>query len=102
MVKMFSRYIEDFICEHCQQSVKGNGYTNHCPYCLYSKHVDIHPGDRAASCHGLMEPIAVEVKGDQMILTHRCQKCQVTKRNKTAPNDRFSAILAIMRKQAHS
>lgn len=100
MVKKFSRFIEDFICEHCQKQVKGNGYTNHCPYCLYSKHVDQNPGDRSATCHGLMEPIAVEVKGDQYILTHRCQKCQTIKRNKSASNDDFSAILQLMANQA--
>jgi len=101
MVKKFSRNIEDFICEHCNKFVKGNGYTNHCPHCLYSKHVDQNPGDRMATCHGLMEPIQVEVKGDQFILTHRCLKCKTTKRNKTAKEDNFSAILALMRKRAY-
>ncbi len=100
MVKRFSRLIEDFICEHCNNPVKGNGYTNHCPYCLYSKHVDEDPGDRAATCHGMMEPIAVEVKGDQYILLHRCLKCQHIKRNKAASNDNFQAILRIMEKQS--
>jgi len=100
LVKKFSRYIEDFTCDHCKRFVKGNGYTNHCPYCLYSKHVDQNPGDRLATCHGLMKPIEVEVKRDQFILTHRCLKCQTIKRNKAAPNDCFSAILQIMNKQA--
>lgn len=100
MVKKFSRYVEDFICEHCHDHVKGNGYTNHCPSCLYSKHVDKNPGDRSASCHGLMEPIEVMVKGDQYILTHRCIRCQTMKRNKTAKNDNFSAILRLMEKQS--
>ena len=67
MVKRFSRLIEDFICEHCNNPVKGNGYTNHCPYCLYSKHVDEDPGDRAATCHGIMEPGSQsKVKGDHV------------------------------------
>lgn len=38
--KNFTRVIEDFICENCGTEVKGNGYTNHCPKCLWSKHVD--------------------------------------------------------------
>lgn len=101
MVKRFSRFIEDFVCEHCQTFVKGNGYTNHCPHCLYSKHVDENPGDRAATCHGLMEPIEVVVKGDQYFLTHRCLKCNQTKRNKAATNDNFSAILRLMEKQSY-
>lgn len=100
MVKKFSRFVEDFQCEHCGEHVRGNGYTNHCSHCLYSKHVDIHPGDRLATCQGLMEPIQVEVKRNQYILVHRCLKCQFVKRNKAASNDNFSAILQVMREQA--
>ena len=39
---------EDFICENCGKDVEKSSYTarDHCPYCLYSKHVDINPGDR--------------------------------------------------------
>ena len=58
----FIRKTEDFICENCGAVVVGNGYTNHCPACLYSKHVDRSPGDRAADCGGLMEPVAVALK----------------------------------------
>ena len=36
----FIRKTEDFICENCGAVVVGNGYTNHCPACLYSKHVE--------------------------------------------------------------
>ena len=61
--KKFQRTIEDFTCEQCNFAVKGNGYTNHCPKCLWSKHVDVNPGDRAATCGGLMEPIGAEVGG---------------------------------------
>jgi Zn finger protein HypA/HybF involved in hydrogenase expression len=49
---MFKRTIEDFTCEHCGEQVTGNGFTNHCPQCLWSKHVDIDPGDRLALCGG--------------------------------------------------
>lgn len=47
MKKFFVRD-ESFICEHCHKKVEKLGYTSrdHCPYCLYSKHVDITPGDR--------------------------------------------------------
>ncbi|HLL91284.1 MAG TPA: RNHCP domain-containing protein, partial [Tepidisphaeraceae bacterium] len=55
----FTRQVEDFTCGHCGRSVRGNGYTNHCPGCLWSRHVDVNPGDRAAACGGLMEPVAV-------------------------------------------
>ena len=35
--------------------MKGNGYTNHCPKCLWSKHVDINPGDRGANEQALQD-----------------------------------------------
>jgi hypothetical protein len=89
----FQRTIEDFTCAHCGLKVKGSGYTNHCPKCLWSKHVDINPGDRAEACGGLMEPVGIELKADEYILTHQCQKCGVKKKNKTAPEDNFEAII---------
>ena len=42
---MFKVIDEGFICENCGRKVEPLGYScrNHCPYCLYSKHVDIEP-----------------------------------------------------------
>lgn len=91
----FIKIIEDFICEHCGKEIKGLGYTNHCPFCLWSKHVDINPGDRASFCGGMMEPISVEEKGGEYSLTHKCQKCGHQKKNKIAPNDNFDEIVEI-------
>ncbi len=96
-MKKFSRREEDFVCEHCGAKVKGNGYTNHCPHCLYSKHVDINPGDRAADCGGLMEPIDVEIKSGQYVLVQKCQKCGFIRRNKVDKADNFEAVLNIAR-----
>src|SRR3989344_2693847 len=56
---MFKKVIEDFTCEHCDTFVEGDGYTNHCPKCLWSLHVDNEPGDRANNCNGLMEPFGI-------------------------------------------
>ena len=42
-----------FECGHCRSAVPANSdghYRNHCPYCLWSLHVDDLPGDRASSC----------------------------------------------------
>ena len=83
----FTRRVEDFTCEHCGHEVRGTGYTNHCPRCLYSKHVDINPGDRAANCGGLMAPVAAGVKRDQYFVVQRCQKCGHTRRNKSSGRD---------------
>ena len=93
--KKFQRKLEDFTCENCGTKVKGDGYTNHCPKCLFSKHVDINPGDRLELCGGLMKPVGVEVKGHSYIILHQCKKCGFKKRNKTAPNDNFEEIIKL-------
>ena len=88
----FLRKIEDFTCEHCGFKVKGNGYTNHCPKCLYSKHVDVNPGDREEKCGGLMEPIFLELIPGGYKLTHLCLKCGVKTHCKTSPEDSVEAL----------
>ena len=97
---MFKRQVEDFQCAHCGVPVKGNGYTNHCPHCLYSKHVDIHPGDRKAECQGLMEPILLERESGEEKLTHRCLVCGHTKKNRVSAQDNFEALLVLARRLA--
>ncbi|MFA6430726.1 MAG: RNHCP domain-containing protein [Candidatus Paceibacterota bacterium] len=99
MTKRFQRNIEDFKCENCGNEVTGNGYTNHCPKCLYSKHVDINPGDRASSCGGLMEPIGIEKKNREERIIHRCKKCRFEKANKIQKDDNFDLIVEISKKQ---
>ena len=97
MSQSFIKTKEDFKCEHCGAEVRGNGYTNHCPVCLWSKHVDINPGDRAAleSCGGLMRPIRVELEKQEYIITHECVKCGHSKRNKMSLEDDFDVITQI-------
>ncbi|PIT91440.1 hypothetical protein COU17_00410 [Candidatus Kaiserbacteria bacterium CG10_big_fil_rev_8_21_14_0_10_49_17] len=94
-MKRFTKTVENFICEHCGESVIGSGFTNHCPSCLWSKHVDVHPGDRASDCGGLMEPIALEQKAGVHRLIHRCVRCGHALPNKLAPNDDYDAALAL-------
>lgn len=93
MSLFFRRRVEDFVCEHCGQRVTGSGYTNHCPNCLWSKHVDVFPGDRIATCHGLMEPIGLNWKQGQYQIVHRCQRCGQQKTNRTVPADQITAWL---------
>lgn len=97
--KRFTRVVEDFACAHCGTHVSGTGYTNHCPSCLWSRHVDINPGDRSAECNGMMEPILVETEKHKTILTHRCTSCGHTKRNKTSHTDSIETILAVVQRQ---
>lgn len=93
----FVKKQEDFICKVCGTKVKGTGYTNHCPDCLWSEHVDEEvPGDRASDCKGLMEPVGVEIKNGEYIIIHRCQKCGKKPRNKTAKEDKFEEILKLL------
>ena len=83
-MKRFNMIDENFICENCKKEVTKLGYTarDHCPYCLYSKHVDINPGDRAETCGGLMEPVDLEIKDGKYVVVHKCQKCGFVRRNK--------------------
>jgi Zn finger protein HypA/HybF involved in hydrogenase expression len=37
-MKNFVRRKENFICEACGKKVTGDGYTDHCPACLWGKH----------------------------------------------------------------
>ena len=91
----FTKNKEDFICSLCGTHVQGNGYTNHCPHCLSSLHVDINPGDRACSCGGIMLAVGLEHRNGKDFILHKCQKCGFERRNQTAPNDNFEAILAL-------
>ncbi len=93
--KRFQRKIEDFVCQRCGHKVKGSGYTDHCPKCLWSKHVDINPGDRQAKCGGLMEPKGVEIKGGETIIYYQCRQCGFKHRVKAAADDDFEAILKL-------
>jgi hypothetical protein len=97
-MKKFQRKIENFVCANCGAKVKGNGYTNHCPNCLWSKHVDINPGDRASDCGGLMEPIGIELKNGEYILTLNCLKCGHIRKNKTISEDNFDKIVELAKK----
>lgn len=93
--RKFQRRIEDFVCEKCGAEVKGNGYTDHCPVCLWGRHVDVNPGDRAAGCGGMMEPVRAEVKSGKYLLCYICNECGHKFRVKSAPKDNFEALIKI-------
>ena len=74
----------------------GTEHRNHCPNCLHSVHLDNEPGDRAADCGGLMEPIAVWVrKGGEWALIHRCRVCGALSSNRTAADDHEMLLLSL-------
>lgn len=92
MPKKFTKKVENFTCANCKFKVKGNGFTNHCPKCLYSKHVDVNPGDRAEKCGGLMQPIFLEMQKHGYKLTHECLKCGEKRNCKVSPEDDIQAL----------
>lgn len=96
----FIKKVEDFICEKCGEHTEGDGYTNHCPKCLYSKHVDNNPGDRQATCWGLMKPENIENNGGEYSIVHKCTQCNHVKKNKVNKKDDFEAVLQISKDRA--
>lgn len=92
----FIKNKENFVCEKCGAEIIGDGFTNHCPKCLWSKHVDINPGDRKADCRGMMKPIKFEKEKDEYVFTHRCLICNYEKRNKISAADDFDKAISIV------
>jgi hypothetical protein len=92
---VFKRVIENFNCENCGEHVIGSGYTNHCPKCLWSKHVDNHPGDRNASCHGLLRPVGALYKNDEFIISYVCVTCGKQSKNKSASGDNSELLIKL-------
>ena len=80
-------------CNHYITPAKGT-FRNHCPYCLWSKHVDDKlPGDRISSCLAPMKPIELLWHQNRFSILHICISCKKTIRNKCAPDDIFSSLL---------
>ena len=97
-MKTFNEIDEEFICENCGKKVPKLGYScrNHCPYCLYSKHVDVNPGDRAETCHGLLEPIGVDIHNKKgYVIIYKCQKCGAIRKNVSARDDDMRKIIKL-------
>ena len=96
-MKRFNMIDEEFICENCHKKVNKLGYTSrdHCNYCLYSKHVDILPGDRKNPCKGLLKPIGIEKYKDTYKIVYQCEKCKSIYKNIMANDDNMDLIIEI-------
>ncbi len=97
-MKQFTKRDEEFICENCGKKVSKLGYTSrdHCPYCLYSKHVDIMPGDREEDCKGLLKPIRVELDSKKgYVIIYKCEKCGAIRKNKAAEDDNKDLLIKL-------
>ncbi len=81
-----------FICRVCGKAValpeSGGKHRNHCPHCLSSLHLDIIPGDRRASCRGIMTPISAWIQQNkEWSIIHRCTRCGALRSNRIAADD---------------
>jgi hypothetical protein len=90
-----------FRCKHCKAMVGpvafGGSHRNHCPYCLYSRHVDGRvPGDRASTCGGSMKPVGAFVRPNgEHAIVHRCLACDFERHNRIAADDYFELVMRL-------
>lgn len=83
---------QSFTCVHCHDqvtSLSNGSYRNHCPSCLWSRHVDADvPGDRASPCGGPMMPLRlVQPRGKRIAVRHRCLRCGAESTNRLSYDD---------------
>ncbi len=92
---------ENFVCENCKRNVTKLNYSarDHCPYCLYSKHIDINPGDRLNTCMGMLVPIDIEKFKDTYKIIYKCEKCGMIHKNIAANDDNMDKIIELSIKE---
>lgn len=98
----FTKNDTGFICAHCGRDVPPLRYTsrNHCPFCLWSMHLDVNPGDRASDCGAPLAPVTAEPDPKKgFVITHKCTKCGALRRNKAAADDNKNLIIKLTAKQ---
>lgn len=114
MRKQSERLGKGFKCNNCSGWVStsesiGTHHRNHCPSCLWSKHVDFEKaGDRKALCGAGMKPIGLTFKqagidkyggarqGELMVI-HQCtnRDCGKISINRIAGDDNTGVILRV-------
>ncbi len=104
---------KDFKCCHCGKLVSdskllGTKHRNHCPFCLWSKHVDLkEAGDRGSLCKNPMKPVGLTFKQEgkdkygklrqgELMLLHQCSGCVKISLNRIAGDDTAAAILKLL------
>lgn len=96
----FIKRNEGFECQNCGNKVPPAVKTcrNHCNKCLFSKHVDgTVPGDRENNCNGLMKPnYAMIDKRREYLVSHLCQNCGESTKNKVANDDNMDLVIALV------
>jgi hypothetical protein len=106
-----------FTCIQCgfpvsvERELSGVNNRNHCPRCLWSRHVDLNKaGDRKADCRSRMQPIGLTVKqthkrysqepGGELILIHLCRGCGKISINRIAADDDVSTVYQLFNRSA--
>jgi hypothetical protein len=109
----------DFKCAHCHVIVSsahflsGVNNRNHCPYCLWSCHLDLYAaGDRLSACKGQMKPVGLTLKmgrnkyqhesRGELMLVHECMACSALSINRIAADDDASTILEVFQSSVGS
>jgi hypothetical protein len=101
----------DFRCLNCNgyvsalAALSGVHNRNHCPYCLWSRHLDlVAAGDRLSACKAPMRPIGLTMKpghnkyapaGGELMLVHLCEDCGRLSINRIAADDDSQALAEI-------
>ena len=102
----------DFRCAHCHALVSsahlisGVHNRNHCPYCLWSFHLDLFAaGDRLSACKAPMDPIGLTLKKSrnkyqrdlrgELMLVHQCTGCGTLSINRIAADDDSETVRAV-------
>ncbi len=86
--------------------LSGVNNRNHCPYCLWSCHLDLYAaGDRLSACKGQMRPVGLTRKmdrnkyrrevGGELMLIHQCVECGTLSINRIAADDDASTLLEV-------
>jgi predicted RNA-binding Zn-ribbon protein involved in translation (DUF1610 family) len=103
---------KQFRCVNCgtlvstNRELAGVNNRNHCPNCLWSRHVDEYkPGDRKATCAARMQPVGLTVKKvrkkyaennqGELMLIHRCTGCGKVSINRIASDDSTGALITL-------
>ncbi len=106
----------DFSCVNCHHPVSASALIsrvqnrNHCPYCLWSRHLDLYqPGDRLSACKAGMHPIGLAFKRErnrysssqgELMIVHQCSECGKFSLNRSAADDNPDLILALPKHSA--
>ncbi len=101
-----------FRCVHCGAQVAASPHyagvlnRNHCPYCLWSRHLDLFTaGDRLCACKAPMRPVGLTLKqspkryarpdSGELMLIHACVECSRVSINRIAADDLAEQIYAV-------